>query len=1304
MNVRFVYVTMDGGHNAALREAARLLERDYGIHMHLSLHTAAGLHEDAAWQRLARDVEQADFIFGCMIFGEEYVRPMQQILQKTNAPICFITSNPALIYTTRLGKFNLASQAEDKEPGLMQKWMQKMRPKSNGRAEGHRQTAMSTNLTKLMKYVPGKVRDLHTFVAVHDFWLHSSPENLERMMCMFIDRYVPGYEGKLPFQEPIKYPDAAIYHPDAPSPFPDIASYQLWRQQQGKPVARGKAGWQGSVGLLTMRAIILSGNTAHLDTLVRKIEARGIEARVAYSALLDFRPAVHQFFVAEQSSLPRVDLMLNCMGFPLVGGPAGSRPDDAAETLRTLDVGYFDMVPLTFQHVEDWRGSDVGLLPMQTAMNIALPELDGSVEPVIFGGPTAVQDKFLPLEPELELAARRIARRVRLRHRANQDKKIAVILFNFPPNLGNAGTAMYLDVFASLYQFLTELKTAGYQVDLPDDVDVFRQQVVEGNAMQYGTDGNVADHLSLEEYRQRFPWYTEIEPYWGYAPGQLLNDGKQFHILGAHLGNVFVGIQPSFGYERDPMRLLMGKDAAPHHGFAAYYTWLDQVYDADAVIHFGTHGALEFMPGKQNGISANCWPHRLLGALPNFYYYCVNNPSEGSIARRRGAATLVSYMVPPLQQAGLYKGLRRLKDSLDAYHKRPSPELLVDIRTQAEKLGIFVEEGTEVETAVTLPANGANGHHNGTNGSNGYHNGQTAASDAYIAALGHELIQVEHRMIPLGLHILGKAPTDTELVDMLSLVATFNPGKHPTQDVKLPTLPALIARGLGWDYQALQRSLKNDSTTQERWEQIETVMHEAMVRFVAAPRTPQLDTRELDAYLQSTARIPVGLLVNFWSWLDNLLDRIIHDREMEGLLHSLKGGYIAPSPGNDVVRNEHIVPTGRNIHALDPYRVPTAAAITAGTELVRQMLQRLTREQGSLPETVAMVLWGTDNLKSDAEGVAQCFALLGVRPLEDELGNIAKVELIPLSELGRPRIDIVMTLSGIFRDLFHHQTNLLDQAVRLAAEADEPLESNFVRKHSLAHAAELGISLNEAATRVYCNAPGSYGANVNHLVESSTWDNDDQLSDTFLARKSFAYGPSGDWRAGRAIMERSLATVEAAFQNIDSFELGISDVDHYYEYLGGVAKSVEKLGGKRPSVLVADAIAVDDRLASLEQMVRLESRAKLLNPKWYDAMMVHGYEGVREIETRVNNTYGWSATTDSVEGWVYEDIADTFLLDEEMRARMAKANPHATAGIARRLLEANSRGFWDASDELIDQLREIYSNLEDQLEGIYAPA
>ncbi|MEL7433229.1 MAG: magnesium chelatase subunit H, partial [Chloroflexota bacterium] len=1117
--------------------------------------------------------------------------------------------------------------------------MKKLRPKG-GHGEGRRMLSMMRNLGKIMKFIPGKMRDLHTYIVAHDYWLHASPENVTNLMLLLIDRYVPGYEDSLSFADPIHYPDAAIYHPDADAPFETLDEYQSWRRKNGHKTQAGV------VGLLSLRTVILSGNTDHLDALIRSLEKQGVEVRAAYSAGLDFRPAIEQFYVDEAGKAD-VDLLLNGAGFSLVGGMAESRPDEARETLEAMDVGYLDMIPLAFQKVEEWQTDDVGLSPIQMAMNIAIPELDGAAEPIVYGGPTKGSDKFIPLPEQIDLIVNRIVKRVRLNRKPMSEKRVAIALFNFPPNLGNAGTAAYLDVFQSLHRLLCEMREAGYTVDVPETPEALRYAVVDGNSQEFGTDSNVGARLGLEDYRDLFPQYVDIEPHWGYAPGELLTDGKSFYIMGAQFGNVFVGVQPSFGYERDPMRLLMAKDAAPHHGFAAFYTWLEHCFGADAVVHFGTHGALEFMPGKQAGMSAQCWPTRLLGTMPSFYYYSVNNPSEATIAKRRGASTLVSYMVPPLEQAGLYKGLRRLKDSIDSYHGRPSPELAEDIRAQAENIGVLLDETPETDSA-------------------------------YVAAIAHELIEVEHRMIPMGLHVLGETTQGDQLTDILALVASFTRVQLPKTLKQLPPLPQIIAKGMGWDYEQLRTTLKTSATSQERWQQLDDITRKAMGMFIVAPHNSPRDPSGVDDYLNEVANIPTGTLNALWRYLDGLLNRIQDEQEINGLMNAMAGGYIAPSPGNDVVRNAAVVPTGRNIHGLDPFNVPTPAAHETGAQLMRDMIARLVREQGSIPETIAMVLWGTDNLKSDCEGVAQVLALVGARAITDELGKVSDVELIPLDQLRRPRIDVVVTVSGIFRDLLHHQMNLLDKAIRMAAEADEPLDQNFVRKHSLAHAQELGISLDEAATRVYSNAPGTYGANVNHLVESSNWEDDSELADAFMQRKSFAYTGRGGWRDARNVMEQSLGTVNATFQNIDSFELGISDIDHYYEYLGGVTKSVEKMRGERPPVMVADAMSLGERISSLERMVRLESRAKLLNPKWFEAMLNHGYEGVREIETRVSNTYGWSATTNAVEGWVYDDIATTFVLDEAMQQRLREANPHATAAITKRLLEAQARGYWDA--------------------------
>lgn len=1290
--MRFVFLTMEVTNNAALREAAAIVKRDHGITIETSIYNVALLRGDDNWQRLENDAVKADFIFGSMLFGEDLVRPLERVMDKTTCPICIITSNPALIRRTRLGKFVMhqPEDEEDQKPGIMKQLMGHFRPK-HGQGESQRQLALVRGLSKVLKHIPGRARDLHTYISSHQYWLNGSPENLSRMLCLIVDRYIPGQKGKVPVQDPIIYPDVALYHPEASQPFTDMASYEKWQR------TRKRSFPNGTIGLLSMRAAALGGNMSHMAALTKALEDRGIEVRLAYSGGLDFRPTIDQFFRNQPNKKGRrgstddtsttIDLLINGTGFSLVGGPAESRPNEAKAALETLDVGYLDMIPLAFQRVDEWQRDDIGLAPIQLALSVAIPELDGAAEPRVYGGPTNGSDKTMPIPDQVDLTARRVSRRVSLRRKPEFEKRIAIILFNFPPNLGSVGTAAYLDVFASLHRMMNELKAAGYDVEVPPTPEALRETIIEGNRMAYGTDGNVADRMPVADYMRAFTAYKDIEPFWGKAPGELLNDGKHFYILGRQFGKLFVGQQPSFGYERDPMRLLMAKDAAPHHGFAAFYTWLEHTYKADAVIHFGTHGALEFMPGKQAGLSSTCWPVRLLGSLPNFYYYCVNNPSEGTIAKRRGFATLVSYMVPPLKHAGLYKGLRLLKDNLDTYRNNPSPQMLEDIRLQAEKLEILVDVSAGEEPHT---------------------NGHRDSDERYVAALAHELIQVEQRMIPMGLHVLGKPPSSTELADILALMAAFN-----QPDSKLKPLPQMIAASLGWDYEQLRANLKVDRTAQTRWEQIEETCREAMARFVATKEKNDVITVEglrstyaarrsaADAYIQQSAKIKAGTLHALWDFLNDLTTRIVDEQEIAGLLRALQGCYISPSPGNDVVRNPGVVPTGRNLHGLDPFRMPSTFAQETGARLIEEMLIRLTREQGALPETVAMVLWGTDNLKSDGEGVAQVLALLGARAVQDELGNVSDIQLLPLSELGRPRIDAVVTVSGIFRDLLTHQMQLLDKAVRAAANANEPPEFNFVRKHALEQAQELGISIDEAATRIFSNAPGSYGANVNHLVESSTWDDESQLGEAFMSRKSFTLAPNGEWRDCRQIMEKSLATVDAAFQNIDSFEIGISDIDHYYEYLGGVSKSVERLRNKRPAVMVADAVGTaGGRLNTLEQMVRLESRAKLLNPKWYESMLNHGYEGVREIESRVNNTYGWSATASAVEGWVYQGVAETYLLDDEMRERLAKLNPHATVTITGRLLEANNRGLWDADEETLAKLQEIYDDLEDRLEGV----
>jgi magnesium chelatase subunit H len=1270
---------MEPTNNSVLKSAAAELNREFGLDLDVSMFNLGLNHSRHAWERLEREIPSADFIFGSMLFSEEIVRPLEQLLETASCPVCMITSNPALISQTRVGKFSLQKNAEEEKPqGIFKQLASKLKPSHNGSGESQRQLSLVRNVGKLMKHIPGKARDIHTFISAHQFWLNGSKENMRRFLCLLIDRYIPGYKGVLPQNDPIFYPDTALYHPDAGMPFSTTFELREW-QEKHRP-AKG----EGRVAILVMRATLLSENMLHVINLLRELESRNVQCCIAYSGGLDFRPALEGFFDPASSESMPVDLVVNATGFSLVGGPAETRSAEAVGILKKIGVPCFNLIPLAFQPISHWRENNLGLTPLQTALSVAVPELDGAIEPHVFAGLEEGSDRTLPLESETRALADRVARLVRLRRKANADKKLAIVLFNFPPNLGNAGTAAFLDVFESLLRLMRKLKDEGYQIDLPASVNALRDKLLEGNRLVFGTDGNVAAHYPVEQYRKAFPVYERIEPFWGDAPGELLNDGSRFHILGAMFGNLFVGQQPSFGYERDPMRLLMAKDAAPNHAFAAFYSWLDHEFRADALLHFGTHGALEFMPGKQVGLSQECWPKRLIGALPHFYCYCVNNPSEGAIAKRRGLATLVSYMAPPLEHAGLYKGMRQLRELVGSWRSRPSAEALEQI----------------VELAETLDLDRAD---------------EATGDEEYITWLNNELYLIEERMIPLGLHVLGSAPTAESLVDNLALLVS-----HARPELDNRSLPELVCAGLKLDYDRLAERHEEAMELRELWQKVMSICHEAVKRFVdklpatlphgvttASLLDGTLAVRmdEANAWLHKSAGVKPRQLDKLWHFLNGILAALLENCEVEAVTQALAGAYIPPSPGNDLVRNPAIVPTGRNIHSLDPYSIPTPFATRAGERSAEELLAQYKRETGELPESIALILWGTDNLKSDGEGVAQALALLGARTKTDELGKIGDVELIPLEKLGRPRIDIVVTVSGIFRDLLSHQVRLLDRAVRLAAAADEPESMNFVRKHVLRQASELGVTADEAASRIYSNAPGSYGSNVNHLIESSTWEEEQQLADAFVNRKSFAFSPEGDWQESPEILRSALKNVTLTFQNIDSFEIGLSDIDHYYEYLGGVSKSVEVLGGTKPKVMVGDTggFGKGQKIRSLESMVALEARTKLLNPKWYEAMLEHGYEGVREIESHLTNTYGWSATASAVKNWTYQQVSETFLQDREMLERMAALNPNATMSMTRRLLEASSRGFWEADEGTIEQLQELYEELETRIEGAHSP-
>ncbi len=560
--------------------------------------------------------------------------------------------------------------------------------------------------------------------------------------------------------------------------------------------------------------------------------------------------------------------------------------------------------------------------------------------------------------------------------------------------------------------------------------------------------------------------------------------------------------------------------------------------------------------------------------------------------------------------------------------------------------------------------------------------------DARVMQLYEQLLEIEQRLIPTGLHVFGRASELQEKADLLRMVAAFD---RPEQGTRaLPKLVAEAVRIENYD------ALLNDSSPSETKNLIDGLVSQAVQKFCEAGADAAAD------WLSSQAQVDPAKSLATFSLLTKVAEQLESNTELDSLLNALRGEYIEAGPGADVVQNPLVLPTGRNTHAINPYSVPSQLAFARAEHTAAALLQRCLEEQGHYPRAMALVLWGLDNIKTQGDGVAQALWLLGVRPVRDALNRATEIEVIPLEELQRPRIDVVITVSGIFRDLFAPTMALLDKAVRRVAALDEPFEMNYVRRNVQEKLAVDDGDFDDAVTRVFSNAPGNYGSNVNFMVMDSQWESEEALGDLFVTRKCFAYtrdsrGRSVEGREAQHLMNDALSRVEATYQNIDSFEIGITDVDHYFEYLGGVSKAVETRSKARPAIYLSDSLSPQVKVRTLQETVRLETRAKTLNPKWYEGMLKHGFRGVAEIENHVANTFGWSATADAVDPWIYTEITKTFLLDLAMFERLRALNPHSLESLAKRLLEAHTRGYWNPDENVLEKLHDIVAILSGEL-------
>ncbi len=1305
--IKVVYVVLEPQYQSSLSAAVRSINKNNpNVAIEISGYLLEELRSPENLEAFEQDVANANIFIGSLIFIEELAEKVVAAVEphrdRLDVAVVF-PSMPQVMRLNKMGTFSMAQLGQSKS--AIAQFMRKRKEKSGSGFQDGMLKLLQT-LPKVLKYLPmDKAQDARNFMLSFQYWLGGSQENLENFLLMLTDKYVAKGVGQqsfapLQYRDPVTYPDMGIWHPLAPAMYEDVKEYLNWYNSRSDISADLKDPLAPCVGLVLQRTHLVTGDDAHYVAMVQELECMGAKVIPVFAGGLDFSKPVDAYFYDPISKNAIVDTVVSLTGFALVGGPARQDHPKAIDALKRLNRPYMVALPLVFQTTEEWQDSDLGLHPIQVALQIAIPELDGAIEPIILSGRDGATGKAIALQDRIEAVAQRAMKWASLRRKPKVDKKLAITVFSFPPDKGNVGTAAYLDVFGSIYKVLEALQQNGYDVQgIPESAEALMLEVIHDAQAQYNSpELNIAYKMSVPEYEELTPYHERLHESWGPAPGTLNTDGQNLLVFGKHFGNVFIGIQPTFGYEGDPMRLLFSRSASPHHGFAAYYTYLERIWKADAVLHFGTHGSLEFMPGKQMGMSGECYPDNLIGTIPNLYYYAANNPSEATIAKRRSYAETISYLTPPAENAGLYKGLKELSELIGSYQTlKDSGRGIPIVNTIMDKCRMV-----NLDKDIALPEQDAK-------------DLSAEERDNIVGLVYRKLMEIESRLLPCGLHVIGKPPTAEEAIATLVNIAGLD---RPEEEIK--SLLRIIAESIGRDIDDIYKNSDRGVLEDVQLLQDITMATRAAVAALVKEQTDAdgrvskvsvlnfFNMGRKEPWIEALSeagypKVNVDDIKPLFEYLEFCLKQVVADNELGALLKALEGEYVLPGPGGDPIRNPDVLPTGKNIHALDPQSIPTSAAVQSAQIVVDRLLARQRAENnGQWPETISFVLWGTDNIKTYGESLAQVMLLVGVRPVPDSLGRVNKLELISLEELGRPRVDVVVNCSGVFRDLFINQMNLLDRAIKMAAEADEPLEMNFVRKHAMKQAEDMGINLRQAATRVFSNASGSYAANVNLAVENSTWEAEAELQDMYLARKSFAFNSDnpGMMEQDRTLFESALKTVDVTFQNLDSSEISLTDVSHYFD--SDPTKVVARLrgDGKAPASFIADTTTANAQVRTLSETVRLDARTKLLNPKWYEGMLSHGYEGVRELSKRLVNTMGWSATAGAVDNWIYEDTNATFIQDEEMQKRLMNLNPHSFRKMVSTLLEVNGRGYWETSEENLDKLRELYQEVEDRIEGI----
>ncbi len=1041
----------------------------------------------------------------------------------------------------------------------------------------------------------GVLKDARNYVKTLRYWANGGYKNYRNMFLHLCRAKGLEVEAK----DPVEFPDFGFYHP--------LYGFD-YKPSSKKP----------QIGILFYGGMHFEQCQKTLEKMVDWFEKRDLNVVPVYSdGILNLNAL---------ELLNDVDAIVSFLWFRLNGGPLGGDPKKTIELLKTNKTKLFTPALMFTQNLSDWEKEQKGLNMITLFASVTLPEMDGAVEPIPVCGVN--EDEIVPIEDRVKRVCERVERWINLKYKPNSEKKVAIVIYDYPPGEENLGNAAYLNTFESLKIILGRFKEEGYKVEMGDVGEILLEKKLFNP--KFFTEKVVdCPRLSKDDYLKFFNKLPEelkkdvIENF-GEPPGDIMVDEEKILIPVVLLGNVAVGIQPSrrkiLQDSEDLLSAIHDKTKPPHHQYLAFYFWLENVFQADVVVHLGTHGTLELMKGKECGLSSRCFPDVLISSMPHLYVYHVVNVSEGTIAKRRSYATLLSYNSPPYTTADLYDEYARLEELIEEFRVEKNPA-----RADTAKAKVF-------ELAERL------------------------GIEKDLEKIEAKIYEYKRSIIPKGLHVIGKKYDFQELKEFVLLLSRYDRGE-------LKSLHRLIAEKKGLDFEKI---LENPKMLKLIDEEAKRIVEEY--------------------FLGRTKKEFEGILNYCKKVAENFSD---NTTELKNLIKALNGEYIEPSVGGDIIRNPDALPTGRNLYQFDPLRIPTEAATERGRKAAKEIIEKYFKKHGKYPESIALVLWGFETAQTFGETIAQIFEYLGVELIHKTAWE-KELKVKTLEELGRPRIDVVITICGFFRDMFPNLIELIDKAIRLVSELKEPKELNFVKKHQY----DL-----KNPFRIFGPIPTEYGTRMLQLVEDSIWREEKDLAEAYLNSMCYAYGKNFHGIEAKEVFEELLKKVSVVSQTRSAVDYEITDLDHYYEFFGGLSKAVEVLKGEKAEMIIVDSTREIVKIESVKDSIERGTITRTLNPKWIEEMLKHGFNGVQKIADRIEYLLGLSATTNAVENRLWDKIAERFIFDENLFHKLKELNPYAVKEILEKLLEAEKRGYWDAGD-LRKKIEEKYLEIESILEEI----